>query len=70
MGYGRIRWVDMDAYEATAAARSSSASRTSDSDDLAATLAQLLVGLDLTPSQMHQLQAGLADSGMLDRVVT
>ena len=67
MGYGRIRWVDMDAYEATAAARSSSSGSGSINHDMTAKLAQLLIGLDLTPSQMQQLQASLADSGLLDK---
>ena len=64
MGYGRIRWVDMDAYEAAAAARSSSAASGGGAldHDLTTKLAQLLIGLDLTPSQMQQLQAGLADT--------
>ncbi len=67
MGYGRIRWVDMDAYEATVAARRRSSPASESNHDLTAKLAQLLIGLDLTPSQVQQLQAGLADSGVLDR---
>lgn len=64
MGYARIRWVDMDAYDAVAATRSSSPAAAG--KGLSEKLAQLLIGLDLTPSQMQQLQAGLGDSGMLD----
>ena len=50
MGYGRIRWVDMDAYEAAATATRSSpaAGGQGGGDDLSAQLARLLMGLDLT----------------------
>ena len=67
MGYGRLRWVDMDAYDAIATTRSSSASTAGASNDLTTKLAQLLIGLDLTPAQMQQLQSGLADSGLLEK---
>jgi hypothetical protein len=64
MGYGRLRWVDMDAYDVVASTRSSSAS-TGGASDLTTKLAQLLIGLDLTPAQMQQLQSGLAGSGLV-----
>ena len=67
MGYARIRWVDMDAYDAVSATRGSSGGDDGVSKDVSAKLAQLLIGLDLTPSQLHQLQAGLAESGLRDR---
>lgn len=69
MGYARIRWVDMDAYDAVAAGRGNSPAGGNGglNDDVTAKLAQLLIGLDLTPHQMQQLQDGLGDSGLLDR---
>ena len=69
MGYGRIRWVDMDAYEAAATATRSSpaAGGQGGGDDLSAQLARLLMGLDLTAPQWQQLQDGLANSGVLDK---
>ena len=68
MGYGRIRWVDMDAYEAAATTRSSPVVRGQGGvGDLSAELARLLMGLDLTAPQWQQLQDGLANSGVLDR---
>ena len=70
MGYGRIRWVDMDAYEAAATATRSSPAAVGGQgggDDLSAQLARLLMGLDLTASQWQQLQDGLANSGVLDK---
>eukprot|EP01045_Picozoa_sp_COSAG04_P004766 COSAG04_NODE_212_length_20108_cov_107.515418_2_plen_116_part_00 len=69
MGYGRIRWVDMDAYEAAATATRSSPAvgGQGGGDDLSAQLARLLMGLDLTAPQWQQLQDGLANSGVLDK---
>ena len=69
MGYARIRWVDMDAYDAVAATRGSLPATGSGGVNRGLTekLAQLLIDLDLTPAQMQQLQSGLADSGLLDR---
>ena len=69
MGYGRLRWVDMDAYETAAASTRSSSSggANSGSSDVVSKLAQLLIDLDLTPSQMQHLQAALGESGLLDR---
>ena len=70
MGYGRIRWVDMDAYEAAATATRSSPAAVGGQgggDDLSAQLARLLMGLDLTAPQWQQLQDGLANSGVLDK---
>ena len=67
MGYGRLRWVDMDAYEAAAATTRSSSDGASDDASVVSKLAQLLIDLDLTPSQMQHLQAGLGKSGLLDR---
>jgi len=64
MGYARIRWVDMDAYDAIAAKRSNS--QASADAALTTKLAQLLINLNLTPAQMQQLQEGLADSGMME----
>jgi hypothetical protein len=54
----------MDAYDVVASTRSSSAS-TGGASDLTTKLAQLLIGLDLTPAQMQQLQSGLAGSGLV-----
>ena len=64
MGYARIRWVDMDAYENAAAARSSGGGGGDDSE-LMAKLAGLLINLDLTPTQLQQLQQGLKGEGVL-----
>jgi hypothetical protein len=67
MGYARIRWVDMDAYENAAAARSSGGGGGGGGDDseLMAKLAGLLINLDLTPTQLQQLQQGLKGEGVL-----
>jgi len=68
MGYARIRWVDMDAYENAAAARSSGGGGGGgggDDSELMAKLAGLLINLDLTPTQLQQLQQGLKGEGVL-----
>ena len=63
MGYARLRWVDMNAFE-TVRARAGSADLSSANSAAggmsAAKLAQLLLQLDLTPTQQQQLQSALA----------
>lgn len=61
MGYARIRWVDMDAYRSVRASGSAGSTTAASNDLLPKKIAQLLIGLNLSPAQRQQLQDGLQD---------